>query len=192
MYSARTVEPSGASQRNRWRSIAAGHAAPHDRIGQSGAPEELRHLRDVPEHVGQVADPHRPAELRGACPATLEVSYQGLAADEELVHEDLPRADGEPAAHHVAAQALLLLGTNLEVVVDRRELAVERERELGLRLEHLHDPVDEVDELHPEALERPIPLAVPVRMGDEMDRLPPVGRHCSEPTRYGAPCAYDE
>ena len=92
----------------------------------------------------------------------------------------------------MAAQALLLLGTDLEVVVDRRQLAVEGERELGLRLEHLHDPIDEVDELHPEALERPIPLAVPVGVRDEMDRLPPVGRHRVEPTRYGAACAYDE
>ena len=66
--------------------------------------------------------------------------------------------------------ALLLLGADLEVVVDRRQLAVEREREVGLRLEHLEDAVDEVDQLHPEALERPIPLAIPVRVRYEMDR----------------------
>ena len=95
----------------------------------------------------------------------------------------------------MAAEPLLLLGADLEVVVDRRQLAVEREGEVRLRLEHLEDAVDEVDQLHPEALERPVPLPVPVRVRDEVDRGRTGSRSaviCPEPTGSGPPSAYDE
>ena len=95
-----------------------------------------------------------------------------------------------------APDALGLLRPDLEVVVDRRELAVEREGELGLRLEHLQHTVDEVDELHAEALERSVPLAVPVGVRDEVDggtACSMVARHVlPEPSRWTAERAYDE
>jgi hypothetical protein len=47
--------------------------------------EDLRHLRHVTEHVGQVADVHRAPELGGACDARLQVADDGLARHEELV-----------------------------------------------------------------------------------------------------------
>jgi hypothetical protein len=69
----------------------------------------------------------------------------------------------------MATEALLLLGPDLEVVVHGGELTVEGEREVGLRFEHVEDAVDEVDELHPERLEGPIPLPVPVGVRNEVD-----------------------
>ncbi len=62
----------------------------------------------------------------------------------------------------------LRVRADLEVVVDGGELAVEREAERRIGVEHVKDTVDHVDELHPEALERPIPLAVPVRVRHEV------------------------
>ena len=145
------------------------HAPPDDRIRDARATQDLWHLGDVPEHVGKVAHVHRLTEVGGAGPSHLQVPHQRLAADEELVHQDLPWTDGEPPAGDMPLQPFRLLGADLEVVVDRRQLSVEREGEVGIRLEHLEDAVDEVDQLHPEALEGPIPLAIPMRVRDEVD-----------------------
>jgi hypothetical protein len=148
---------------------AGGNPAPDDRISQARITQDLRHLRDVAEHVRQVADLHRSAQLLRPRPAPLQVAHQRLTAHEELVHQDLPWTDGEAPRAHVTRDPFRLLRPNLQVVVDGRELAIEREREVSVCLEHLQDAIDEVDELHPEALEGPIPLAVPVGMRHEMD-----------------------
>ena len=64
-----------------------GHAPPHHRVVEPGLAQELGHLGDVAEHVGQVADVHRPPEGGRPFEAHLEVADEGLAGDEELVGE---------------------------------------------------------------------------------------------------------
>ena len=72
-----------------------GDATPDDGPADPGLLQDLRHLGDVAEHVRQVSDRHRPAELLGTRPAELQVPDDGLAGDEELVQQDLPRPDRE-------------------------------------------------------------------------------------------------
>jgi hypothetical protein len=59
------------------------------------------------------------------------------------------------------------LGPNLEVVVNGRELAVERETQAFVPLELVEDVVDDVDQRDAEGLKGAIPLPVPVRVRDE-------------------------
>src|SRR6185295_16313546 len=62
-------------------------------------------------------------------------------------------------------------GAQLEVVVDRGHLSVEQEPlARGAALEPRHQLVDQVHELEPEHLERRVPLTIPVRVGDDVDR----------------------
>src|SRR5206468_6421416 len=143
--------------------------APDDRRLDPLAAEDLRHLRDVAEHVRQVADAHRPAQLGRTRETRLEIARNRLAIDEELVHERLPRPDREPAGRHERADPLLRLRPDLEVVVDRRELAVEREAQTLVALELVEHLVHDVDERHAKGLERAVPLPVPVRVRDEED-----------------------
>ncbi len=82
----------------------AGHAAPDDRVVEAELAQDLWHLRDVAEHVGQVARPHRAPEACGAVEAELQVPDDRLARDEELVHEDVPRPHGDAAAGGEAAE----------------------------------------------------------------------------------------
>src|SRR5206468_10320998 len=60
-------------------------------------------------------------------------------------------------------------GPDLEVVVDRGDLSVEGEGEPVVRLHRVEELVDQLDEAHPEDLERLVPLTVPVRVRDEVD-----------------------
>jgi hypothetical protein len=146
-----------------------GDATPDDRLLDSGEPQDLGHLRHVAEHVRQVPDRHRAAELRAAPLPVLEVPEDRLARDQELVHQHLPRPDREAPLFDQAADSRLRLGPHLEVVVDGGELSVEREPVAGVGLHGIEQPVDQPDESQPEALEREVPLAVPVRVGDKVD-----------------------
>jgi hypothetical protein len=71
---------------------------------------------------------------------------------------------------HQRADPSLCLWPDLEVVVDGRELAVEREAQSLVPLELVEDVVDNVDERDAEGLERAVPLPVPVRVRDEEDQ----------------------
>jgi hypothetical protein len=145
------------------------HPAPDDADLEAGCAQDLRHLRDVAEHVRQVAHSHRAAHLLGAREPCLQVPDRGLAVDEELVHQRLPRADSQPPRDDERANALFRLRPDLEVVVDSRELAVEREPQALVCLERVEHVVHDLHERHAEGLERAVPLPVPVRVGDEDD-----------------------
>src|SRR5207244_12473893 len=144
-------------------------AAPDDRSVDAGAPQELRHLSDMPEPVRQIADRHRTAELLGPGPAELEVPDDRLAGDQELVHQDLPRPDRESALRDQPPDQRLRPWPDLEILVHGRSLAVEREPHPGTLGQPFEELVDELNEPHPERLERLVPLAVPVGMRYEVD-----------------------
>ena len=161
-----------------------GHAPPDDRVLEAGLAKELGHLRHVAEHVGEVPDRHRPAEGGGPLRADLEVAHEGLGRDEELVHQDVPRPHGQPAARGQRAQARLGLGADLQVVVDRGHLAVEQVAGVGgVGLHQVEQLVDRVDQVHAERLVGLVPLAIPVGVGDDADVT-----RCHR-LRLRAPCA---
>src|SRR5262249_62079137 len=81
----------------------------------------------------------------------------------------LPGPGRGPARLPEPADSLLRIGADLQVVVDGRELPVEREAEALVALELVEHFVDDVDERHPERLERAVPLPVPVCVRDEED-----------------------
>ena len=147
-----------------------GHAPPHHRVLEAAEAQQLRHLRDVAEHVGQVPDVHHATELGTARDAELEVADHRLARHHELVHEDHPRPDCEPARARKPRQRGRGLGSHREVVVEHRGLPVEQEarvREVGL--EHREQRVEQPDQAQAERLERRVPLAVPVGVRDDGD-----------------------
>ena len=144
------------------------HAPPDDGVLEAELGQDLGHLGDVAEHVGQVADVHGPPEGRGPSEAQLQVADQGLARHQELVGQGVPRAHGQATGRGQATQGGFGLGADLEVVVDHRHLAVEQEvPERGVGLEPGEEVVEQVDQLQPEPLERGVPLPVPVRVGDD-------------------------
>ena len=82
-----------------------GHAAPHDRVLEPGEAQDLRHLRDVAEHVGQVADLHRRRRARGArampcCRFRTMVSPETMNSSMRIIHGPTcePPAAGERGA----------------------------------------------------------------------------------------------
>ncbi len=147
-----------------------GHAPPHHGVFESQEAEQLGHLGDMAEHVGQVAHGHGTPEVGRALEAHGEVADEGLARHEELVGQRVPGAHRQAPGGGQGPQAVFGLGAYGQVVVDRGHLAVELEvGEGGVCLQQVEQAVDEIDELEPEALERLVPLTVPVGVGDDGD-----------------------
>src|SRR5581483_1987852 len=145
------------------------HAAREEERAEAESGEHLRQLRGMPEAVRLVAGARRlDAETAADAAAEKEVADERLAADEDLVREDVPRARLEPSGGEERAQAPRILRADVHVVLEHDRLAVERERaERRVGLERVEHGVDDGAESQPEHLERHVPLAVPVRVGND-------------------------
>ena len=131
--------------------------------------QQLGHLGNVAEHVGQVPHPHGATECVGRSQAELEVPDVGLARDEELVGQRVPRADGEATLRRQPGEPFALLGPDGEVVVEHGRLPVEQEvGECRVGLEPRQQIVEQLYEPRPEPLERCVPLPIPMRVRNDV------------------------
>ena len=90
-----------------------------------------------------------------------------------------------PAAARACRRAFVL-GTDLQVVVDDGELAVEQEVAVGaVALHQVEQVVDQAHQLQPVGLERVVPLPVPVGVGDDGDTAPAAARPGTSGPRVG-------
>src|SRR5581483_9406184 len=142
-------------------------AASHDGVIYAEAPENLRHLRQVAELVGQIADLHARAELAGDAMADEQAAHGRLAAGQELVVQLIPGADGDTPFPDVLFQPGAVLRLDGEVVLQHDGLRVQVEITIvRVAVEQGKDVIYQVYETHSELLERQIPLPIPVRMRD--------------------------
>src|SRR5690606_8483238 len=147
----------------------ARHTAPQGGMPDAGPRQDLRHLCGVAEHVRQVADRHRAAELGRALPADLEVAHDRLAGAQEFVEQDVPRPDGQLSGPYELHDAVPVLGPDLQVVVDGGVLAIEGELERRVGFSACDDVVDHVGQPLTEHLKRLVPLTIPMRVWNQDD-----------------------
>ena len=145
--------------------------APQARVGNASLRQNLRHLRNMPEHVGQVADAHGATERLCTMPSHFQITDDGLTRAEKLIEQDLPGPDRQMARDDQCAHPLGVLWPDFEVVLDRRRLSVEREPEIPVFLCTLDNLVEHPGESEPENLEGFVPLAVPVRVRNQHDAV---------------------
>ncbi len=147
----------------------ASKATPENGVVEAEISQNLWHLSDMPKQIGQIADGHRRAELRRDSMPALEVPHQRLAADEKLVRHVVPRANQYPALGDESSQSRLVLGSQLEVVLEHDGLAVKVKVSIvGLRLHQVEQPIDETYEADAKLLKGEIPLPVPVGVRDDV------------------------
>ena len=100
------------------------------------------------EAVGRVAGACRlPAETAANAPAEQKVANEALATDQQLVSEHVPGPDLEPDRDEQCAQAGLVVGSHVDVVLEHDRLPVERERDERLiPFEHVEHFVERLAE----------------------------------------------
>jgi hypothetical protein len=130
-------------------------------------PQNLRHLRDVPEGVGHVARLLHWSELPGDRVSHEQVPDRRFPADEELVRQHVPGSERQGAAAHQRRDSPGGLGTYLQVVLQDHGLSVQQEvLERLIVLEGVKHLIDDLHQADPEPVVREIPLPVPVSVRD--------------------------
>ena len=133
------------------------------------SPVDLRHLRDLPPGKRRVPGLAHLPEAPGDLVPQQQVADQGLAAHVVFVRQAEPRAHVQPPGADVLLQELPLTRIDLQVILQRHGLRVQVEAlEARLLLENVQQHVQHVHQHVPGALRGIAPLAVPVRVGDEM------------------------
>jgi hypothetical protein len=106
----------------------AGDPPPDNGVLDSEHAHDLRHLSDVSELIGQVADGGcSGSEVGGARQPDLQVADMRLARGQELVQLGVPRSDRQPPGGRQPADVAGALRAGVKVVVEHRRLTVEME-----------------------------------------------------------------
>ena len=163
-------------------------AAPEHATVDAEATQDRRHVGDLAEGVRDVADLHHGPELPGHAMAAQQVPHERLTAGQRHVWDFVPGPDSEPTVLDDALDLGAAVRTDVQVVLDQDRVAVQQEVfVLGVAIEDLQQQVEEADEARAVALVRKVPLAVPVRVGDE-DEAP--GFAAGFLSSHTLPCAF--
>ncbi len=143
-------------------------AAGVDEAVDPGLAQQLRDLGDVSERIGHVADLLDAAQPFRDLVPDQDVARVGLGRNKELVRQHVPRPQRQPPGASVRADPLGVLRVEFEMVLEEDGLAVEQEMmELGVFVELVQRAADDRRHVEPKAVERLVPLAVPVRVRHE-------------------------
>src|SRR5919204_394835 len=144
--------------------VAVAESTPDDGVLDFEAGEDLRHLADVAELIGQIADRDVVDAKRGRhLFAEPEVADRRLAAGQERVREHIPGTDQHATGADEIDKSAEVLRPHLEVIAKHDVLSVEHKAgERGVGLQRLDQSVDCLDELESEVLEGRPPLPIPV------------------------------
>ena len=126
----------------------------------------------VAEQIAHEARPQRRPKALGDANTFLQVAHERLARGHEQVGQREPRADGKPPGLGERPDAVFVFGPDRQVVLDGAALAVHLEmRVTRVALHRIQNFIQHADQAVAEALERLVPLAVPVCAGHPNDRV---------------------
>ena len=147
------------------RRIAFVDSAPCDGGPDAESPENLGHLRDMSEKVGQVADRPRGASILPGDPASAQkIADQRLAGREQFVRHQVPGPDFQAPPENLTFQTVLPIRTNLGDVLQNDGLSIKNELlEFRVVFQSFQNFFRILQQHSPEILERTIPFPVPVR-----------------------------
>ena len=144
-------------------------AAPQAGSFDAKAAQDLRNLARMAKRIRKIADLHFRTEFSGSLLALQEVADVRLESDQEHIRQDVPGTDEDPAFLDILAENGLLLRAHCQVIVQDDGLAVQHEiLELGVFFKQFQQSIDQMDQLQAKGLKGPIPLAVPVGVGNNV------------------------
>jgi len=151
----------------------AAQPPPHHASPDAELARQRRPYRGVAECIGRIQHVEPSPEPLRVGGAELQVTHQRLAGGDQLVGQDVPRPQLEPSGLDERLELRLPLRTGAQIVGDEHRLTVEQETAVTrVGLEPLEQVVQRGDEPRLERGARQIPLAVPVRVRDEVEDEP--------------------
>src|SRR5512137_129741 len=123
----------------------------------------LRHLTDVPEWIGDVADAHARTKPAASPFPFEQVAQSRFRADQELIRQDVPGTNDQSPAADIATNPLFILRAHGEVVIQDNRLPVEHEMfKIQVVIQEVKHAIDQVDKAKAKFLECPVPFTIPV------------------------------
>ena len=144
--------------------------APQHPRAQAELPRQRRPDGGVAERVRRVQGLATPAPVLGVGRAVEQVAHQRLSRRHLLVRLDVPGPYLQPVGLHQGLHVGLPVGPGPHVILEENRLAVEQEGAVGrVRREPRHEVVQHRNEPRVQRRAREVPLAVPVRVGDQVE-----------------------
>jgi len=144
-------------------------AAPHNPELHPELPRQRRQCGRMPECIGRVQHVRSPTQALGIRRAEQQVPDQRLPRRDQLVRQHVPRPYLQAAGFDECLQLALALGTSTQVILDEDGLTVEQEGpESRIGGHTFEENVEHRDEPRVKSRARKEPLAVPVRVRDQM------------------------
>ncbi len=120
------------------------------------------HVRAIPHGVATPQPPHPP-------PPDQQVADQRFPTDQGHVGQHVPWSHVQPAGGDQTPQPVFVIGVDRKVVGHRDGLGVQQEVLHGTVVQLVTHGVYQLGQHRPERFEWPVPLPVPVHVGDDMD-----------------------
>jgi hypothetical protein len=158
--------PTGRVTRGPMRSTVT---APKNRQRKAKAGGDFREYGWVSKRIRTVKHRRRSrAEPSKHATAGEKVSNDGFTARDELVGKDEPWTRLEPSISQQFGELFGSFGADREIVLDENRLTVEQEALATVR-RNVEEGVDQRDEPLPKAIERMVPLTIPVRVRNDVN-----------------------
>ncbi len=123
------------------------------------------------ELIGQIAGSRGLPESPRDTAADLKIADQRFAAGKKAVREQVPGTDLELAGFHQLRDSARAVGPHFEVILEHDRLTVEVKTWKGSAFEKRQHLVRHREQPRTHPLKRLIPLAIPVRVNDEIKML---------------------
>ena len=144
-------------------------AASEDAAVDSESGEDLGKLADQSELIRSVADIAAFAEFPCNSPSCQQIADGGFSAGQEKVVLHIPRADPQIAFPNVVFQNGAFFRPDLQIVFQTDRLRIQFKDVVRICAEDVQQMINKIGQAQTELLERLIPFAVPVRVGDDME-----------------------
>ena len=162
--------PLGARQQKSitLRPRGTAESAPEDDQRKAEPVGERRQIGGVAKRVRAVEHVRHRATVRAhAADSGQQIPHERFTRGEELISEHEPRTRLDRATGEHRSQLRAAIRADRQVVLEQHRLSVEQERRARRR--RVEQLIDQGDELLAEAGERQVPLAVPMRVRDDVN-----------------------
>ena len=135
---------------------------------KTGLMQDLRHLADVPEGIGEITDAADTAEGFSHRHSLQQVADVRLTGGQVLILQHIPGTDMQPAFQDKLLQLFGLLRTQQQVILHRNHLSIEVIGIIRVACEQLQHIVQLVNQPGPVNFKREVPFPIPMGVRYDM------------------------
>ncbi|MNS42460.1 hypothetical protein D3C72_748380 [compost metagenome] len=145
------------------------HSSPEEGVRNARLPHQLRGLADQSKGIGEVSDLGRLSVSIGILMPNLHIADIRFTARKECILQNIPRSNDQTPRRNVLLQAIQVLWTNLQIVLQNNRLTIQiKAFEFTISIQLIQQCIHQLNEPDMVLLIGQIPFPVPMGVGDDM------------------------